>query len=192
MSASEPRPGRTASLVVNVLLGLAIVLALLAIVPAILGYKRYVVDGHSMETAIPYASVTWETEAPVSDLKVGDVITFKPPPEYNVTQLVTHRIISIDKQSSGKPVFRTKGDNNDSTDPWTIVLDASTQPRVDFHVPYVGYLYIALSNAWVRFLVIVIPALAAAVWIAVVLWRDAGREVEREKERIAGAPRGTT
>jgi signal peptidase I len=192
MSESAPRPGGGASLVVNVLLGLAIVLALLAIIPAILGYKRYVVDGHSMETAIPYASVTWETEASVSDLRVGDVITFKPPPEYNVGQLVTHRIVSIEKQSSGKPTFRTKGDNNDSADPWTIVFDASTQPRVDFHVPYVGYLYLALSRAWVRFLVIVIPALAAAVWIAVVLWRDAGKEVEREKQRIAGAPRGAT
>ncbi len=179
--------GKWASRIVNVLLGTAVLLALLAIVPSLLGYKRYVVDGHSMETAIPYASVAWETEVPVSELKVGDVITFKPPPEYNVTELVTHRIISVEKQSNGKPAFKTKGDNNESADPWTIVLNASTQPRVKFHVPYVGYLYIALSTWWVRFLVIGLPALIAAVWIGIVLWREAGREVEKEKQRIAGA-----
>ena len=62
-----------------------------------------------METAIPYASVAWETEVPVSDLKVGDVITFKPPPEYNVDQLVTHRIISVEKQSNGKDGVQDEG-----------------------------------------------------------------------------------
>lgn len=185
-------PGHWASRLVNLLLVLAILLALLAIVPAIFGIKRYVIAGHSMEPTIPYASVAWETAVPVSDLKVGDVITFKPPPEYNVSELVTHRIYSVTKQSNGEPAFRTKGDNNDSVDPWTIVLNASTQPRVKFHVPFVGYLYIALASPWVRVLVIVIPALAAAVWIAVVLWRDAGKEVEREKERIGATARGAT
>lgn len=189
---TQSKHARFASIVVNLLLGLALLLALLAIVPALLGFKRYVIDGHSMETAIPYAAVAWEKTVPVSDLKVGDVITFKPPPEYNVSQLVTHRIVSIEKQPDGRRAFRTKGDNNESADPWTIVLNASTQPRVQFHVPYVGYLYIALSRPWVRFLVVVIPALAAAVWIAVVLWRDAGREVEKEKQRIAGSARSAT
>jgi signal peptidase I len=183
--------GKWATRAVNGLLVLALALALLVVIPALLGYKRYVVNGHSMETAIPYASVTWEKSVPVSDLKVGDVITFKPPAEYNVSELVTHRIVSVEKQSNGEPAFRTKGDNNDSPDPWTIVLDASTQPRVQFHIPYVGYLYIALSSGWVRFLVIVLPALAAAVWIAVILWRDAGKEVEEEKQRIAGTARLT-
>jgi signal peptidase I len=183
---------RWASRAVNALLGIAIVLALLAIVPALFGYKRYVVNGHSMEPAIPYAAVAWETAVPVSDLEVSDVITFKPPPEYNVSELVTHRIVSIEKTADGRSAFRTKGDNNDSEDPWTMVLDASTQPRVDFHVPYVGYLYIALQEWWVRLLVIVIPAVAAGVWIVVALWRDAGREVEEEKKRIGAAPQGAT
>lgn len=188
---THSKSGNFASIVVNVLLGLAILLALMAIVPPLLGYKRYVVDGHSMETAIPYASVTWERAVPISELKVGDVITFKPPPEFNLDQLVTHRIVSIEKQPNGELAFQTKGDNNDSKDPWTMILNASTQPRVQFHVPYVGYLYIALGTPWVRFLVVVLPALAAAIWIAVVLWRDAGKEVEREKQRTAGAARPT-
>jgi signal peptidase I len=188
---SETLSGRWASRVVNILLGIAILLALVAIVPALLGFKRYVVNGESMEPTIPYGSVAWERTVPVSELKVGDVITFKPPPEYNVSELVTHRIYSVKKQSNGIPAFQTKGDNNDSVDPWTLVFDASTQPRMDFHVPYVGYFYIALESPWVRFLVIVIPALAAAVWIVVILWRDAGKEVARGKH-AGTAQRGAT
>lgn len=167
---------------VNGLLGLAIVMVVLIVVPALFGYSRYVIDGHSMETAIPYASVAYEQKVPVGDLKVGDVITFAPPPEYNETQLVTHRIVEISSKD-GTPTFRTKGDNNDSEDPWTITMDQPTQPRVKFHVPYVGYFYILLSIWWVRFLLIALPALAIAIWIVVALWKEAGREMEKEKEK---------
>jgi signal peptidase I len=181
---------RLAGWAVNALLGLAIVLTVLIVVPALLGYSRYVIDGHSMEPTIPYGSVAYEKTVPVGDLVVGDVITFAPPPEYAVSQPVTHRIVEIGKTDSGEPTFRTKGDNNDAVDPWTITLDQPEQARVEFHLPYIGYVYIALSIWWVKLLVIVIPALAAAVWVAVLLWREAGREVEDEKRRLAARAGG--
>jgi signal peptidase len=157
----------------------------LILVPAVLGYHRYVIDGRSMETAIPYASVAYADEVPVGDLAVDDVITFEPPPEYATSQPVTHRIIEIEKLADGRRAFRTKGDNNDTADPWTMTLDAPTQPRVAFHLPYIGYIYIALATWWVRLLAIVLPALVAAVWIGWLLWKQAGADVEREKTRVA-------
>jgi signal peptidase len=182
---------RVVSLAVNVLLGFAIVLALGILIPALLGYDRFVINGHSMEPTIPYGSVAFDEAVPVDDLKVGDVITFTPPPEFSVSEPVTHRIVEI-KEVDGKRQFRTKGDNNDLADPWTFTLDSSTQARVAFHVPYVGYIYIALSQWWVRFLVIVLPALGVAVWLGVILWREAGREVEAEKKRRGLSPRSTS
>ena len=71
-----------------------------------------------------------------------------------------------------------------------MTLDSPTQPRVEFHLAYVGYIYIALSIWWVRFLLITVPALAVAVWIVVVLWREAGREVDQEKARLAAGGTG--
>jgi signal peptidase I len=185
----ERKPGHWAGWVVNVLLGLAIVLCAAALIPWALGLNRYVINGHSMEPTIPYGSVAFDESVPIADLAVGDVITFKPPPEYAVNQLVTHRIHAIGKTDTGERTFTTKGDNNSAPDPWTMTFDQDTQARVKFHVPYVGYLYIALNVWWVRMLVIVLPALAAAIWIGVILWRDAGREVEREKKRISAQPR---
>jgi signal peptidase len=177
------RSSRLASWAVNALLAFAILLVVMIVVPALFGYHRYVINGKSMETAIPYGSVVYDDEVPVGDLVVGDVITFVPPPEYAVTDPVTHRIISIEDGPDGQRVFRTKGDNNEGPDPWEFTLDQPTQARVAFHVPYVGFFYIALSVWWVRLLAIVLPALAVAVWLGVSLWRDAGREVEAEKRR---------
>jgi len=180
---------RLGSWAINALLAIGVVLTLLIVLPAILGYQRYVMDGHSMETAIPFASMAYDEKVNVDDLKVGDVITFKPPPEYNVQNLVTHRIYSISTLEDGRRAFQTKGDNNEAKDPWTMTLDSSVQPRVAFHLPYVGYIYLALSHWWVRFVLIVLPLLICAIWIAVILWREAGREAEEAKQGIA-APGG--
>lgn len=182
---------RAAVWAVNALLVFAVIFAALIIVPAVLGYHRYVINGHSMETAIPYGSVAYEDEVPVSDLAVHDVITFQPPPEYATSEPVTHRIIEIEKLADGRRAFRTKGDNNETADPWTITFDAPTQPRVAFHLPYIGYIYIALGTWWVRFLVIILPALAVAVWIGWLLWKQAGTDVERERSRIATRSKST-
>jgi len=185
--AEKHESHRLVSFVVNTLLVIAVLMALFIIVPALLGYHRYVIDGHSMEPTIPYGSITYDEEVPVDELEAGDVITFTPPPEYDVTKPVTHRIVSIEENAQGQRVFRTKGDNNDSVDPWSFTLDQPTQARVAFHIPYVGYVYIALSVWWVRFLVLVVPALAAAVWLGVSLWREAGHEVREERLRTGSA-----
>ncbi len=47
------------------------------------------------------------------DLKVGDVIGFKPE---GASNLVTHRIISIEKDSNGSCRFKTKGDASNAAD----------------------------------------------------------------------------
>jgi signal peptidase len=175
---------RLISWLVNGLLAIGIVMVILVVVPAILGYSRVVVAGHSMETALPYASLAYNETVPVDDLKVGDVITFIPPREYNIENPVTHRIYSITTLDSGQRAFQTKGDNNDAKDPWTMTLDKSEQSRVVFHVPYLGYIYIALSHWWVRFMLIVLPLVACAVWIGVVVWREAGREAAAAKQGL--------
>lgn len=123
------------------------------LVPSLLGYERYVITGTSMTGTIALGSVVFDKVVPVSELQVGDVITYGPPADAGVEGLVTHRIIAIRGTE-----FRTQGDAVPDPDPWTFQLTAPDQPRVSFTVPYVGYAFIALGDREVRMAVISLPA----------------------------------
>jgi signal peptidase len=170
-----------------VVLALCLGLAGLMLVPTLFGFQRYVVTGKSMTGAIDRGSVAFERTVPVRQLHVGDVITFTPPATSGVHHRVTHRIAAIGEGPGGRPVFRTKGDANSARDPWRMTLDQSTQPRVNFHVPYVGYVLMALSDREARMLLIGGPALIIAFLVLVGMWRQAGEEA-RESRR---SPRPT-
>ena len=87
-------------------------------------------------------------------------------------------------------MFRTKGDNNDAADPWTFTLDDGDGALEKAHIPYLGWIYLALGVPWVRILLITVPALLIIVFTAVSLWREAGREVEEAQRRRMRRPRG--
>jgi signal peptidase len=163
-------------------------LAATMLLPPLLGYERYVLTGGSMDGTYDRGSIVFDREVPVVDLRVGDVITYKPPPESGLEGLVTHRIASV-RDDEGVPTFVTKGDANEDRDPWRFTLDQPTQAKVEFHVPYVGYALAALSVREVRMLVIGLPALLIAVALAARLWRDAGAEASARRD--GAEPTGT-
>jgi signal peptidase len=144
------------------------------LVPALLGYQRYVITGGSMTGSIPKGSVIYSRLTPVESLREGDVITFVPP---GLTQPVTHRIVSIRLNADGEPTFRTKGDFNEAADPWDVHLTGPVQARYSFHVPYIGYALAALAIRQVRMLLIGVPAVIIALSLLVSLWREAGEEL---------------
>lgn len=179
---------RVVSAVTSIVMVGAVVLACLMVLPTLLGYERYVIVTGSMVPTIEVGSVVYDEVVPVDDLEVGDIITFVPPPEYDIESPVTHRIIQVtvaDEGSShpGGRVFRTQGDANEDPDPWRMVLDGDEQPRVEHVIPYVGYFYMALQLRWVQLLLIAIPAFALIVFILVTLWRVSGDAVREERER---------
>ena len=186
-AATEPKPRlrtRIAGWLSAFGLVCTLMIAGLMLVPGLLGYQRYVIVSGSMEPAIPTGSVVYDEIVPVSELAVGDIITFVPPAEYGLTEPVTHRIVEIEPASgdhAGKVQVRTKGDANEAPDAWTAVLNGPDQARVKHHIPYLGYVYMALSNRWVQLLVIGLPALLIGVLVLVSLWKEAGEGVEREE-----------
>jgi signal peptidase len=163
-------------------------LAATMLVPPVLGLQRYVVTGGSMDGTYDRGSIVFDEEVAVSDLQVGDVITYRPPPEAGIDGLVTHRIVSIRDQGDDGQFFKTKGDANDAVDPWRFTLDQPTQARVAFHVPYLGYGLSALAIREVRMLVIGLPALLIAIVLGSRLWRDAGIEARVRREAAAASP----
>jgi signal peptidase I len=163
----------------------AFALAAAVLVPAALGYERYVITSGSMAGSYDRGSIVYARPVPVGSLAVGDVITFAPPRVHTGGGLVTHRIASIGRDARGRRVFRTKGDANRSADPWKFSLARPTQPRAAFRVPHAGYLLAALSVREVRMAAIGGPALLIALGVLARLWAEAGAEQRRRREAAA-------
>lgn len=77
-------------------------------------------------------------------IHVGDIISFRRPNETN--EIFTHRVHSIVYTSQGQVAFKTKGDANPISDPWTVVYSGPANEVV--HVIRHGgvFLHIAQSR----------------------------------------------
>ncbi|RYF98732.1 MAG: signal peptidase I [Caulobacteraceae bacterium] len=142
----------------------AVMLACAAwMIPALFGYSRYVITGGSMTGSYDKGSVVFEKKVAVEDLKVGDVITYLPPADSGVPNLVTHRILKMEPAQGGGTLFTTKGDANPQPDPWHFLLLDAQQPVVQYGVPHAGWIFMALADREVRMLVIGLPAALIAL-----------------------------
>ena len=83
------RPASSTWRRVLVLVAVLAPVTLLALLPMGLGLDRYVMTGDSMAPAIHRGSVVLERDVPVGDLRVGDVVTFHPPSDFDVAGPVT-------------------------------------------------------------------------------------------------------
>jgi signal peptidase I len=163
---------RIARVVSTLVVAAGLLLGALLILPAAVGWQRYVIVSGSMTGTYDRGSLLYDRVVPTSTLEVGDVITYDPP--QGAAGLVTHRIASIAVRPDGTRVYRTKGDANPTADPWTFTLTGRTQARAAFHVPYAGFALAALSDRRLRMLIIGVPALLVAISVLAGLWRDAG------------------
>jgi signal peptidase I len=162
----------------TLLLAAGVALGALMVVPALFGYQRYAIVSGSMTGTYDRGSVVFDEVVPVADLKVGDVITYRPPAGAGPNHLVTHRIAAITHDRNGGRVFRTKGDANAVADPWTFRLAARKQARVRASVPYVGFVIAALSDRRARMLIVGLPAALIALSSLVGLFSEAEPEAE--------------
>jgi signal peptidase len=139
-----------------------------------------VIVSGSMTGTYDRGSLVFDEVVPVSALKTGDVITYRPPNGGGLTGLVTHRIVSVkvDPRAANSRVFETKGDANKVKDPWTFTLSAPRQARVAAGVPYVGFALAALARRDVRMILVGFPAGLIALASLAGLWRQTGEEVD--------------
>ena len=173
-SPHPPRPSVWVRLLVA--LGVAAPVTLLALVPVGLGLERFVLAGPGMEPSIARGSVLLERPVPVAALRVGDVITYRPPTGSGVAGLVTHRVVATRDSH-----VRT-GVDTASPDPWVLPLDAPAPARVVASVPHLGGAYLVLGRPVVTRSLLV---LSAAAWlvVAVVPRRRRDRHHSRQDRR---------
>ena len=170
---------RVGSVLAALLVTAGILFGALLIAPSLMGWERYVIVSGSMTGTYDRGSLVFDEVVPTSSLKVGDVITYRPPRGAGPEGLVTHRIIKIFKDpKSGDSVYRTKGDANKVADTWTFLLPDKQQARVKVGIPHVGYALAVLAKRELRMVIIGLPALLIALFVMAGLWRDAGREAK--------------
>ena len=148
------------------LLVLVVVLApvsILVLLPIGLGLERYVMSGDSMDAGdhgIAQGTVLLERAVPVTDLEVGDVITYQAPPESQIDGMVTHRVVAV--RAAG---VVTQGDAEPGRDPWVLPHDAQAVSKVVFTLPWVGYAYLLVANPGI-WLVVVFSAIALSLLLS--------------------------
>ena len=91
-----------------VFLGLLVIAGFL-FVPKMLGYDEYAVLSGSMEPGIPVGAIVYDKNFAASEAREGAVVTYQLP----AGTLVTHRIISVDKEEQ---TVVTQGDANNIAD----------------------------------------------------------------------------
>ena len=103
-------------------------------------------------------------------LEIGDIITFSSIDPSYPGLTVTHRIVGKEKTSSGKYLFRTKGDNNSVMDP-SIVEEGRVYGKVILKIPQLGKVRRFLTTSYGFLFGIVVPAIAIIVFDILKLFR---------------------
>ncbi|MGY1754682.1 signal peptidase I [Blastococcus sp. SYSU D01042] len=167
-------PARTLGLLapwlVRGVVGLAVaVFLLLAVGPHALGYRTMTMLTGSMAPMIEPGDVTVVTPIAVEDVTEGMVISYHQP--IGDRSLVTHRVVDVQRDAAGTVTVRTKGDANESVDPWTATLQGDTAYQVRAVVPELGHLIQALrAPVLTQVLLYGAPALLAG-WLLLGIWR---------------------
>lgn len=125
-----------------------------------LGVGFHAVLSNSMAPSHPAGSVVVTIQSKTKDIKVGDVI--KLPLPNSSDQSYVHRVVEA-KPHGGNTIVKTKGDRNESDDPWSLEILSATTPTVIATIPLVGHLNGLTGNLWVKVSLILTAATASAI-----------------------------
>lgn len=115
------------------------------------GYRTYLVQSGSMEPSIMTGDVIVIQNK--GTYFMNDVITFRE----SADRIVTHRIISVEKDSAGNK-YSTKGDANRSGDE-NVISNSQILGKVFLVIPKFGYLIAFIKSQQGFIFLIIIPAI---------------------------------
>ena len=154
---------------------LGLLIALTAIATLVVGpmlglYRTVTVLSGSMRPTFNPGDMIVVSPEPMRDLRVGEVITFQIPTAGHPVE--THRVVSI-LRPGNEPIVRTKGDANNTVDPWQAQLHGTTLWRYRFRLPAFGYPLLLLRSPWIHWGTTLLLPLLLALWGLARLWRPA-------------------
>lgn len=119
-------------------------------VPSFLGYKPFIVLSGSMEPGIMPGDLIITGNIDPKDIKVGDVITFRP----DKSAAISHRVTDISNE--GGLSFYTKGDANIGADTGA-VLPETIEGKYLLRIPKLGNVALFLQTPIGLLIFVVIP-----------------------------------
>lgn len=173
-------------------LGLAISGAILVMVvavavlvialPAIVGGSALTVLTNSMAPKYPPGTLIIIKPTPISEIKVGDVLT------YQITSgspaVISHRIVTRSVSLEGETTFITKGDNNDVADAKP-VQEVQLKGTLWYAIPYLGFVNNAVNGETRPLVTPIIAGLLFAYAVYAVISSIAGRRKRRAQAAAA-------
>jgi signal peptidase len=133
-----------------------------------MGFKVSAVISDSMKPTLDVGTMVVSRMPNVADLKVGDVIIYKP---VSIGEKpIIHRIVEVMKTN---PVsFKTKGDNPSQTvDAW-VVPAANIIGKMEFNSPVVGYITNFFMTKIGLIIALIVPALILVLMIFKMFWHE--------------------
>ena len=150
---------RIARVVSTLVVAAGLLFGALLILPAALGWQRYVIMSGSMTGTYDRGSLVLDEVVPVAELRKGDVITYRPPAGSGPAGLVTHRIAEITTDKRRPPHLPHQGRRQRGGRP----LDLPCSPRASrracaWACPTSGFALAALGKRDLRLLIVGLPA----------------------------------
>ena len=143
---------RIGGTLLTVVMALALIVFVAMTVLRISGGELLAIRTGSMTPMMKPGDLLISREVDPRTVRRGDVITFRVPEADNT--LVTHRVTKVDEKGN---TFTTKGDANDTVDPFTTKAKDVLGTRW-FSIPAVGRIMVFLSTGLGTALLIGIPA----------------------------------
>ena len=163
-------------LALRLFLGAALGLFLLVgLLPHTGWYRVETVLSGSMRPTFEPGDVIVVTPEPLRDVRVGQVISYHIPTGDQHVQ--THRVVKV-VHAGAHPVVRTKGDANNSVDPWAARLDGTTAWRMRLVAPNLGWLIVWLRSPLIRDVSVFGAPLLLALLGLWRIWRDPQEEIQ--------------
>ena len=151
------------------------VFGLVVLVPAVTGATTLTVLTGSMEPTIKPGALVAVKPVDAADLKIGDVVTFRPESDSDI--LITHRIVAQSVGQDGTE-FITQGDANNAQD--EPIVAEQIRGKVTYAIPGLGWVRQGLQSAGPALYVAV-----GAVMLVALLWPLFTRSRQRGDQQNA-------
>ncbi len=122
---------------------------------AVGGYRVFSVATGSMIPVYEVGDILVSKEIKAQDIKVGDDIVYKGEKGSFKDKVITHRVISIEKQEDGNYKIITKGVANDEQDPE--INQTQVYGKIVYKIKTLSFLGRIVKNIYVFYFIIFIP-----------------------------------
>lgn len=166
----------------------AILIALLAIIltqrfsnnnMSVAGVRIFTVVSPSMIPKYVIGDTLITKSLSPEKLKVGDDITYIGTEATFKDRIVTHRIVSIEKNKDGTYTFQTKGIANDAVDPK--INETQIYGKVVYKIKTISYINSITGNLYGLYFMVFIP-MGIAMFIDIISFGKNKEEKEKNKE----------